>query len=251
MRLLAGLAIVVSSVVLASTSTSASAATTSPPAIYGPASFSAKSPPPQGAQAAQMRALRLASRTFRNGTSTTGVSRARLRLLDHAERSPAMWAASDLMEREIEETEPMALEAATPGISVVTLREPDVEDHGPRHYGNGNYRQVRLAGYASGAVDLDVAFPVSGHFGTNDYRHYARTNTIGVKLTAPDGSSETFAGVPATAHGAEGPLVRGDYVTVMRLRLAGLGRGETKLEIWPEATSVRGYLNGRTLGILR
>lgn len=220
-----------------------------PPSIYGADSFSVKNALPTGPQAALLRAQADRARVFVRGTALTRPSRAQLRLLAQHERSPGIWASSDLMEREIEETEPMALHAVTAGISVVTLREPDVEDSGPRHYGNGNYRQVRLGGYAGGAVELDVAIPVSGHFGTNDYRHYARTNTYGVKLTDPDGSVETFARVPSGALGLERPLVRGDYVTVMRLRLADLARGETKLEIWPEATSVRGYLNGRTLGV--
>ena len=216
------------------------------PQIYGAMSYSAKKAPPSGFQAAQMTAR---ARQFLSRQVFAG-GRLAFRTIPTAQHSPQIAAAVALMEREIEETEPMQVFTADGGHSFSLVREADTDDHGPRNYHNGNYKQVRLNGYAGGPLRLDVAFPVSGHYGTNDYRDYARTNEYKLEVLHPSGLRETITPIPTAAFGKSGALVPGDYVTVGRLELVhGLERGETKIFMSPTATGVGGYPNGRTFGI--
>lgn len=216
------------------------------PQIHGAASFSPKTPPPSGAQAALMQAR---ARAFQQRQIFAG-GRLAYRTIPTSQHPPHIAAAVALMEREIEETEPMQVFAGTPGHTFSLVREADTDDHGPRNYHNGNYKQVRLNGYAGGPLTLDIAFPVSGHYGVNDYRNYARTNEYKIEVLHPSGLRETIAPIPTSAFGKSGPLAPGDYVTVGRLELVhGLERGETKIFMSPTATGVGGYPNGRTFGI--
>jgi hypothetical protein len=91
---------------------------------------------------------------------------------------------------------------------------------------------------APAKLQATVLICVSGH--TDEEDKFARSNTYSVRVTLPDGRSDTLRRIPRSKSV--------EYVTAIDLSIP-LSKGTTTIEAWPDGTSVGGYSEGRTIKV--